>query len=458
MRERSELRRRWSRWPWAALATAGSLFACGGDGGPEAFRWRAAERISGGPGDALAPDAAMDASGNAVAVWHQDAPEGRSRVWAARQPRGGPWEAPVALDPGEAEFARFPRVAVDPAGNAVAVWSRIEGSPAVWASRFLAGRGWSPPERLTAAGEPGWFPDLALDPGGDGIVVWQSDRPTGVTIRAARWAGGHWESPRTIQRPLPETGGSPRVAVAADGTAVAVWHELQAGTFRIWANRFRPGAGWATAEPISPPEAREGALFADVAMDALGNAVAVWQRWAAPGLWDVVAARLEPARGWGPATTVAASRPSGEFPRVAMDPGGNALAVWRDATGGSVFGVWAARFRRDRGWGQTVLLQSNVGTGADLPQVALDGTGNGLAAWRRPEADRVSIFAARFLDDAGWDVPLVVASGPRAGTDLGNVGPVALALGPGGGAVAAWAQGDAGGHAVWASRYGSVGP
>src|SRR2546425_1565196 len=121
------------RWIGTSMVLFGALAAsCGGGSEGLHARWGTAERISpaSASGDATAPSVAMDPRGNATAIWHQE-PEGT--VWAARQRTNGPWEPPTLLDTQTATFfsSKFARaVAMDAAGDAVAVWGRFDGS--VW--------------------------------------------------------------------------------------------------------------------------------------------------------------------------------------------------------------------------------------------------------------------------------------------------------------------------------------
>src|SRR5262249_40307259 len=76
--------------------------------------------------DAAAPRIALDAAGDAVAVWRRF--DGADYViQSAARPAGGSWSAPVDLSaPGEE--AQSPQLAVDAAGDAVAVWTRFNGA------------------------------------------------------------------------------------------------------------------------------------------------------------------------------------------------------------------------------------------------------------------------------------------------------------------------------------------
>jgi hypothetical protein len=188
-------------------------------------------------------------------------------------------------------------------------------------------------------------------------------------------------------------------------------------------------------------------------MDAIGNGVAVSQRYVRSAVHDIVAARYVTGRGWDAPVTVTAERNSVQSLQVAMDPAGNALAIWHEGEPGETFGVWAARFAIGAGWGRPVLLQANVGSIVEAPRIARDTEGNGAAVWSRIEADRFNVYAARFNFDGGWGTPEIIGSSPRAGTIFSGIGAPVVAMGPGGEAVACWSQQESGRNVIWASRF-----
>jgi hypothetical protein len=382
------------------------MLACGQQAAQQAG-WGAAVAISssGAASDAFAPEVAMDAQGNAIVAWEawqHNTAGGLTEIglMAARQTADGAWHEAVVLDTPVGAFVGSQRVAMDAAGNAVALWVRTASFPTVWASTFSPGSGWRPPERLTSAGDQGALPQfqgsfaqVALDPIGNGLAVWQSTRlsfPHDWTIRASRLTEGRWAPAQAIQGPQREIGGSPGVAVSADGTGLAVWNEWHGGVPGIWANRFHPESGWAVAEPINSDV---DMLFADVAMDAMGNGMAVSQRYVGSAVHDIVAARYRAGRGWDAPVTATPGRNSVQSLQLAMDPAGNALVIWHEGSPGDVFGVWAVRFAIGTDWGRPVLLQAAVGAVFEPPRIAMDAEGNGTAVWRRIEADRLNVYA-----------------------------------------------------------------
>jgi hypothetical protein len=445
-------------WPPGAFPTTlavVTLIACGRPVAKQAG-WGRAAVIPGSStiADAFAPEVAIDAGGNAIVVW-QASQVATNALMATRQTAEGVWHEAVAVDTPVGALVGSQRVAMDAAGNAVAVWVRQASFPTVWASRFSPAIGWTPPQRLSPAAEQGWFPQLAVDPIGRGLAVWHSTRlnfpPIDWTVWSSRLTQGRWEPAQAIQSPRLETGVSPGVAASADGTGLAVWTELQGGIPRIWANRFRPETGWATAEPISNEDPR-GVLFDDVAMDAMGNGMAIWRRWVPSAVHDIEGARYVAGRSWETAMTVAASRSYVDSPQLAMDPAGNGLVVWHETSAGDTFGLWAARLTVGTAWQPPVLLQADVGT-QEPTRIAVDGMGNGTVVWRRVAADRIDVYAARFNFDGGWGTPEIIGSSSRMGTKLGFTGPVVVAMSPGGEAVASWSQLEGDRHVIWASRF-----
>ncbi|MFQ5919951.1 MAG: winged helix-turn-helix domain-containing protein, partial [Thermoplasmata archaeon] len=90
------------------------------------------------------PQVAVDRNGNAIAIWTQD-DGARTSVWANRFVTGVGWSAPTLIENDDTGDAGEPMLAIDPSGNAWAVWYQIvrdpHGGPAlhsIWANRFVS--------------------------------------------------------------------------------------------------------------------------------------------------------------------------------------------------------------------------------------------------------------------------------------------------------------------------------
>jgi hypothetical protein len=92
--------------------------------------------------NAYAPQVAIDGLGNGVVVWQEWDGE-RYGIWAARRETGAGyvWHSGVLIDDdgGTAGDSALPQVAVDGAGNAIAVWEQQSGTLRIWTNRYVFG-------------------------------------------------------------------------------------------------------------------------------------------------------------------------------------------------------------------------------------------------------------------------------------------------------------------------------
>src|SRR6478609_10608616 len=86
-------------------------------------------------------------------------------------------------------------------------------------------------------------------------------------------ATSEWGTATLIETNTSSADGS-RLGMDADGNAIAVWSQGDGTYVSVWANRYVAGVGWGAATLI---ESKRGDVKKpQVAMDARGNATAVW--------------------------------------------------------------------------------------------------------------------------------------------------------------------------------------
>jgi len=84
-----------------------------------------------------------------------------------------------------------PQVAFDGQGNAIAVWSRSNGTNfIVQAAVRAAGGSFGAAQDLSAAGQDAHVPEVAVDGQGNAIVVWSRSNGTNYIVQAAVRAAG----------------------------------------------------------------------------------------------------------------------------------------------------------------------------------------------------------------------------------------------------------------------------
>ena len=225
--------------------------ACGGSGGgggggstpaAAAKAWGTAALIeTDNAGNALLPQVAFDSSGNALAVWYQN--DGtRNNIWANRYDFITGWGSAALIETDNAGDARFPQVAFDSSGNALAVWDQNDGTRRnIWANRYVAGTGWGSAALIETdnAGEAS-HPHMAVDSSGNALAVWQQSDGTLYNIWANRYvAGTGWGTAALIETDNAGDAGGPMVAFDSSGNALAVWQQNDGTRRNIWANRFQ---------------------------------------------------------------------------------------------------------------------------------------------------------------------------------------------------------------------------
>ena len=247
-----------------------------------------------------------------------------------------------------------------------------------------AGSVWQAPVNVA---ETGSDPQIAFDGQGNALALWQSfeggDKEEWVLESAFMPIGGTWQAPVTVS--APDFAGSSHIAVDARGDAVAVWDGWSHGFLspRTVQSAFRPAGGtWQTpVNLIGEAEERDqpkGASEPGIAVDSQGDAVAVWA-WEFGG--SVIQAAFRAAGGsWQAPIDLSAFDEYAKNPDVAFDEQGNAIAVWSlESSGGSY--VIQSAFRPAGGSWQAPIDLSGQMRGAYDPQVAVNEQGDAVAAW-----------------------------------------------------------------------------
>lgn len=406
--------------------------------------WLAPQDLSAAGQDAATPQVAVDPFGNAVAVWERT--DGtHSRVQAAVHPAGGAWQLPAQDLSASGQDAEAPQVALDPAGNAIAIWHRSNGTNTIVQGAFRpAGGAWQlPAQDLSAPGQNAENPQIAFDSSGNAVAVWSRLDGSNFIVQAAfRPTGGAWQVPAQDLSAVGADGAEPHVALDAAGNAVAVWRRPNGANFIIQAAVRPAGGPWQLpAQDLSA--AGQDAFLPRIAVDPAGNAVAVWRR--SNGTNSIVQAAARPAGGpWQlPGQDLSASGQNANNPQVAVDRFGNAVAVWQRPEGGSNV-VQAALRPSGSAWLPAENLSAS-GLPASDPHVGFDSAGNAVAVWKR------SVMQAAVHPAGGsWQSPVDLAAA--------NPGQPELAVDPGGNAVAVWYRPDGANDIIQAAAYDATPP
>jgi PKD domain/Collagen triple helix repeat (20 copies) len=341
------------------------------------------------------PALAVDPAGDAVVVWLQG-PPGHDDVMAAFRPSGGPFGQPEKIGVSD-QFAgqppTVPVVAMDRDGNALALWRRIEdGQHSRIQSSFRpAGGDWSAVDQLTPADENVTAPSIGVDAAGNFTALWLNGFAVAVVQVVRRPAGGTFGAPQTISDP-----GAGRTALGVgpgDDAVAAMVIERPAGDFLEVASR-PAGSTFGVPQPVSPDGGDADVPRAAVAAD--GSALAVWTQLAPVTGFGQILAAFSPAPGvpFGPFETLSDASLDSEQADVALDGSGSATAAWVTSAPLNPFSTGIQASVRPAGTGWTG--RSNIGSGVNVarPAVAVAPNGQALVASEDDERN-IEVAAVR---------------------------------------------------------------
>lgn len=386
---------------------------------------------------------AVDLKGNAVALW-SGFNGSHYVIQSAARDFNGKWSDPsdLSLSGGDAFFAEL---ALDAKGNAIAVWSRYNGSNYVVQGAFKEYKhAWNSPVDIsndTVLGRDAIAPKIVIDSQGYATVVWQISDGTNNAIQmvSKTFKAASWSSPVNISFSQPEGLGGiqPQIGVDLNGNAIAVWINtaysmIQASTKFFGENWSSPldlsccgnaiegaqigidhhgnatvlwsrydGVNWIIqavtkpfsgmwSDPIDLSAAGQDAVNPQLSVSGIGNAIAVWQR--SDGLnTRVQAATKEIGKNWAPSINLSVSGQDASEPQILIGPQMDVL-IWKRSDG-SNFIIQAKTKRTGAGWSKAVDL-SYPNQDACRPKVALDVFGNLIALWERSDGTHTIVQSA----------------------------------------------------------------
>ncbi|RKG55342.1 hypothetical protein D7X30_26230 [Corallococcus sp. AB011P] len=376
------------------------------------------------------------------------------------------WEhTRVAAGPSGSAFAIFAHVTTQNAPH---------DYTALYASRYTATSDtWTPEQPLQS--QPGNLlrSSLAADEQGNAMAVWLQQTPAGNTFFASHFsaATGQWSLALQLTFPVDDIP-TMRLAMSPTGDAVFVWTTLcktlcKPVEHRVMAMRYGAASNRWVQPPVPLNTARDTpSLWPAAALDANGSALVQWQQADARGTQAIhgSAYNADKFQWCGDSILSRSNYGAATTPAIAMDAAGNALAVWPQhvatLTGKLMQGIDARRYDRESNtWQPAERIDSHISDygGMFNPSIVIaTNTGDALAGWlylpHPPPLTGAAEGRVYLASKEEWDIRprfdrSVDPNNPRlGGTVLGGY-PV-LASDPAGDQVAFWAQSD---HTAWAS-------
>jgi len=381
------------------------------------------------------PSVGMDADGDFVVTWleHPEQYDPFYGPWFVQAQRFDEGAVPVgeqftAVHSGT--WLDSQGVAMDADGDFVITWDQYNwnGVHTVSGQRFAADGSPQRSKFCVTTGDS-WCessysdPSVVIDSDGDFLVVWegaQYERGIGVL-------GRFFDSSEAPLDPIFHfvTAGAygrvrdPAVAMDNSGDFIIAWEQYDPYGMGepqgIYAQRFESD-GTPSGSAFRIADTTEGYADLDIAMDADGDFLVVWQmgQYGEGGIWGRRFNAADEAQGPAMRLVQSLNNPSGTgpmHPSVAMDADGDFVLAWCSYFYGAQ--VLAQRFDSD---GTPESLPAVVSTSAFPwdPDVIVDINGNSFVVWQSGYAGQGGIWGSR-LDAANNQIGLVSQYVPASG-------------------------------------------
>lgn len=372
------------------------------------------------------------------------------------------WGAARLIEDGGSEIIDAPELAIDPTGNAFAVWRSNEGGFlfGVRTQRYdIATDTWGEATRLDDVTDNVGNPSIAADAEGNAIAVWGhtlgSNAPVDAVARRYDVDTATWE-PVTIIVPGGASISPFPISFDAAGNAIATV-QLHTDTVDdlVAVRRDNATGIWQDSVVI---ESSDAAAYGNVlAVNAAGSAVTLFHVETTPGAGqprDVMASHYDAtADTWSPPVPIDGLDAADAFQlRVGIDDSDNAIATWSQRDGPSPlrWNIYTNRYdAATESWGAPTLLETDDADDAQFSDLSVSPNGDAIAAWRQSDGFR-EVFARRY--DAASDTwgPLVMLDAEDGAANTPRV-----SLNTDGNAIVVWFQFDSVniGNEIWARHY-----
>jgi hypothetical protein len=270
-----------------------------------------------------------------------------------------------------------------------------------------------------------------MDAAGNALVAWRSSSnwPDAIQTRYRSAQTGDWSPPVGIES---YAYSELELSVAPGGQALLAWDVSSDVGYGV-ATTVGAGGRWESpSEVVRSEGGADWFTRPKLLAPAIGDrsAVVAWQ-YSVHGNGIVAAAARSSGAAWEPPVDLSFTDGQAFSPAVAIDGSGNALAAW-DA---SVDVEGTTRRAGSTSWDRPVVVSPSKGA----PMLAMNARSDAIAFWRTYDSTPDALQAARkpFFSPAGWGPTADVATG-------GRFGATGIAIDRAGDAISAWEWNDGG--------------
>lgn len=365
------------------------------------------------------PVVSMDPSGNAAALWIENGFV-LARYWSNLT---AIWSVNIATLSNSG--ASSPKVKCDANGNMTAIWVESGGIRSATLAAITANANIWNIATLPISGANATGPILDVNVNNQAVAVWVRNNEIEATTTTSF---GNWNP---IVNQISTEGvisSNPDVSIGANGTIVAVWHQLLDGDDVVFSNRKKSFEGsWDGAINILPAASPYSHHYPKISVDPQGNADAIWYRYAVTnGIYNGVCVYASAMpfieNSWSSPSQISdigIRNPAELMAKICTDTNGNKLAIWTMSLDHSHFQIESSGKHYNSNWAEYNTLETNnlyayqgdisVNQANDVVSafMGFDGTN---AFIRSSETATSNIYNQPF-----WTPPITISTGANNG-------------------------------------------
>lgn len=362
---------------------------------------------------------ALDANGNAFAVWVQG--NGTTNVVTVSRFNAvtALWETPVTLSDNN---SYLPQLSVSPDGNAIVIWQHQDSDLEYLKVEYAAynNGSWTTAAKIDSThpdDENEILPSVSINNVGTALAVWQAGGEPGNVIRAGKYdfATDTWSQIQDLSSVGVNSRERAMVSSNTQGTAIAVWEirDTINNEFRIESSKYYSGS-WHSVEIVATSSTLHQ-LNPDVAIDNIGNACVTWSEWD-PSTYAFSINVANRTSSWSLPEVLAdsgyiASSDLNKIAVIRLDNSGNAVALWVIFDSLEATASIQSKVFQEGSWSNTAITLSATCNLSFNPQLTVNGSGDAFAVWTTISDSSIkNIYASKYnKENNSWEFPEVIS-------------------------------------------------
>jgi hypothetical protein len=334
----------------------------------------------------------------------------------------GGWSEPIAVGVMPRPYNKAD-VAIDASGNAMVLYhttDNIAATWSLWSRRYTPAGGWGIATLIDNSSNANSYnkKELVMDASGNAMIVYSTRTDDSVPVLWSRrytpvdgWSSATFIDIDNIDGDI----GNGQLILDASGNAMLTYHTIastyesptRTWTWNLWSRRYTPAGSWGVATLI---DSSSHTYYSNhvyynyqnnqVVIDSSGNAMVTYHTYDsanfANATWGLWSRRYTLVGGWSSATRLINNTGYNyNYNQLAMDASGNAMVMYRiyDSANGSN-NWWNRLYTPAAGWGAAVAWSDGDS------QIDMDSSGNAIALFSGSEENTSSV--KHYAPSVGW--------------------------------------------------------